>query len=79
MVNSGFTDCPYSQEMLDKFFGVEKLEKIVKVKTYFFDASDPKMCKTVFKEMGEEICIVQKAEKKAAEKAKKDAEEKAKK
>ena len=37
------------------------------------------MCKTVFKEMGEEICIVQKAEKKAAEKAKKDAEEKAKK
>ena len=72
-VNTAWTECPFNQEQLDKFFGIEKLSNIVKTKTYFFDASVATDCKKVFKDMGEEICMVQKAEKKAAEKAKKDA------
>ena len=68
-INSGFTECPYSHELLDSFFAIEKLTKIVTVKTYLFDASNGSQCKDVLKEMGEKISIVQKAEKKAMEKA----------
>ena len=75
LINSGFTDCPYNKEQLEKFFDTEKLGKIVKIKTYFFDASDTKECKKVFKDMGEDIYMVQKDEKKAMEKAKKEAED----
>ena len=77
LINYGFTECPYNKEQLEKFFATEKLGNIVKIKTFFFDASDAKMSKSVFKEMGEDIAMVLKAEKKAREK--KEAEEKAKK
>ena len=68
-VNNAYNECPFSHELLDTFFNIEKLSKIVKVKTYYFDASDASKCRNVLKEMGEEISVVQKDEKKAMEKA----------
>lgn len=67
LVNCAFCECPYNKEQLDKFFSLEKLEKISNAKSFFFDCNDAKLCKGVMSEMAEAINLVLKAEKKAAE------------
>ena len=52
------TNIPPRKHGADYQLSTDKLSKIVKLKTYFFDASDSKMCRNVLKEMGEEISMV---------------------
>jgi hypothetical protein len=56
---------------LKKFFDVEKLSKYVKTNSVLIDVNERNKCTEVFSSMAEEINIVQKAKKKAAEQAEK--------
>ena len=70
-INNAWTECPFNNEQLKKFFDVEKLNKYCKTASHLIDVNERKACVDIFSSMAEEINIVQKAAKKAAEQAEK--------
>ena len=54
-INNAWTECPFNNDQLKKFFDVDKLSKIVKTSTFLFDVNEKNKCQEVFSNMAEEL------------------------